>query len=243
MVNEPFRFFLLFVLEVSWFVNAARCTNLHFREWHQIKNEKVMTSFSGWTGSLTECGSTCDQRSDCTAFCYSDITSSCYVKGDMTSQQQLTHSSNVRCFGLVQGTCPLWDDYKLVGGRCVKLFTDPLGYVESRERCSADEAHLYHFKTRLEDEQPFLDLLAVYGFPPLPYNKIALWVGADDLQSEGNFVWSDGTPLANSADVWGVGEPNNYYQNEDCVVYWIGSYLLNDFPCTRETLFVCQLDL
>ena len=41
----------------------------------------------------------------------------------------------------------------------------------------------------------------------------AAWIGATDMNSEGNFQWVDGTPF--SYTNWYVGQPNNYNGNQD----------------------------
>ena len=41
------------------------------------------------------------------------------------------------------------------------------------------------------------------------------WIGANDVDSEGTWVWSDGTPFTYSG-FWATGEPNDWGSNEDC---------------------------
>lgn len=65
------------------------------------------------------------------------------------------------------------------------------------------------------------------------------WMGLNDLQKEGRYVWVAGTPL--SYVNWGNGEPNNQ-GNEDCGELnrfgpdggW------NDEPCDSALPFVCE---
>ena len=66
-----------------------------------------------------------------------------------------------------------------------------------------------------------------------------LLIGANDLSSEGNFEWFDGTPISYYNN-WGNGEPNNYNGNEDCTEMY-ASLLWNDAPCTsRNEKFICN---
>ena len=66
-----------------------------------------------------------------------------------------------------------------------------------------------------------------------------IWLGANDLEEEGKWVWaSDGAP----ADVgWYRGEPNNYNGLEHCMVMW-ETGALNDFPCGSDLMraYVCD---
>ena len=47
-----------------------------------------------------------------------------------------------------------------------------------------------------------------------------IWIGLNDLDSEGTYVFSDGTPMSEHWYIsnWAEGEPNNN-NNEDCVVF------------------------
>ncbi len=45
-----------------------------------------------------------------------------------------------------------------------------------------------------------------------------LWIGFDDVASEGHFVWSSGDPV--TFTYWAPGEPNNYQGNEDFVTIY-----------------------
>lgn len=65
------------------------------------------------------------------------------------------------------------------------------------------------------------------------------WIGLDDLDQEGAFTWSDGTPLDFTA--WNEGEPNNV-GDEDCVNLpnWTGG-LWNDLPCEELRPYICRM--
>ena len=67
------------------------------------------------------------------------------------------------------------------------------------------------------------------------------WLGLTDINSEGNFVWSDGSPF--KFKHWASGQPNNY-GNEDCV-HTLGflknhHYEWNDVNCTDCHRFTCK---
>jgi hypothetical protein len=76
------------------------------------------------------------------------------------------------------------------------------------------------------------------------------FLGGSDEQTEGVFVWDDGTPMQLTS--WNTGEPNNGLGmfEEDCVEM-LGSSngLWNDVPCAPSALttlgtfaFVCERD-
>ena len=66
------------------------------------------------------------------------------------------------------------------------------------------------------------------------------WIGASDLDEEGRFAWTDGSPF--DAAFWADGEPNNYDQREHCahLASWADG-LWNDIPCDAGMFYVCHV--
>ena len=72
------------------------------------------------------------------------------------------------------------------------------------------------------------------------------WIGGSDLEEEGVWKWTDCTPWEDM--FWAPGEPNNYGNNEGCLVQWQESSernpkqwnLWNDDVCSKETKFLCR---
>lgn len=65
----------------------------------------------------------------------------------------------------------------------------------------------------------------------------AWWIGYNDIQTEGTFLWRNGT---SSYTRWGSGEPDNYL-NEDCVEEnYSNTHLWNDAPCSTPFYFICE---
>ena len=65
----------------------------------------------------------------------------------------------------------------------------------------------------------------------------ALWIGYNDIDSEGNFTWIDGSGEGNYTN-WKTGEPNNQ-GTEDCAQMF-GSGLWNDRGCDYTRKIVCN---
>ncbi|GFS06050.1 CD209 antigen [Elysia marginata] len=71
------------------------------------------------------------------------------------------------------------------------------------------------------------------------------WVGLDDIDVEGQFVWhGDGSNLTAVQEkaVFSSGEPNNLGE-EDCVQFRAHVQKLNDLPCHHKFGFVCERSL
>ncbi len=57
------------------------------------------------------------------------------------------------------------------------------------------------------------------------------WIGYNDIASEGNFVWTDGSPV--SYINWADGEPNDAGGEDATVINWSG-ISWNDLPDNSE---------
>ncbi|XP_076821613.1 uncharacterized protein LOC143468345 isoform X3 [Clavelina lepadiformis] len=84
--------------------------------------------------------------------------------------------------------------------------------------------------------------------------EIGVWFGGNDIESEGNWVWQDQSPMPTSSasgefENWGDYDPNNFGGNQDCasalmlnvnVSYPAGSWVDNDCEITQFAF--CQAD-
>ncbi|XP_062066106.1 collectin-11 isoform X1 [Lepus europaeus] len=67
-----------------------------------------------------------------------------------------------------------------------------------------------------------------------------VFIGINDLEQEGAFVYSDRTPVQ-AFSKWRSGEPNNAYDEEDCVEM-VASGGWNDVACHITMYFLCEFD-
>uniref|UniRef100_UPI00398F2ECA collectin-11 n=1 Tax=Pristiophorus japonicus TaxID=55135 RepID=UPI00398F2ECA len=67
-----------------------------------------------------------------------------------------------------------------------------------------------------------------------------VFIGVNDLEEEGQFVFTDGSPLL-TFNKWRNGEPNNAYDEEDCAEM-VSSGGWNDVACHITMYFVCEFD-
>uniref|UniRef100_G1SVR4 Collectin-11 n=2 Tax=Oryctolagus cuniculus TaxID=9986 RepID=G1SVR4_RABIT len=67
-----------------------------------------------------------------------------------------------------------------------------------------------------------------------------VFIGINDLEQEGAFVYSDRTPVQ-AFSKWRGGEPNNAYDEEDCVEM-VASGGWNDVACHITMYFLCEFD-
>jgi len=77
------------------------------------------------------------------------------------------------------------------------------------------------------DEQAFLQTKAISTY----------WMGHNDLEEEGKFVWEVGNP---EYTFWCGGQPDNSGE-EDCTLYrWSGNGCWNDYKCNTGWYFICE---
>ncbi|CAH2246263.1 collectin-11 isoform X1 [Pelobates cultripes] len=67
-----------------------------------------------------------------------------------------------------------------------------------------------------------------------------VFIGINDLEKESHFVYSDRSPLQ-TFNKWRQGEPNNAYEEEDCVEM-VASGGWNDVSCLITMYFICEFD-
>ncbi|PVD31851.1 hypothetical protein C0Q70_07270 [Pomacea canaliculata] len=140
------------------------------------------------------------------------------------------------------GGCPVEKGYVLYHKHCLKFYTIGLDYQAARRRCEDDGAHLFHPKSSEEGGLALLSLMDTNGQQLNSSGR--WWVGADDIVTEGHFLWTDGSPLRTDSTLWARGQPDDYLSSEDCVeVLHNKVLLLNDNKCGETKAFICQADL
>lgn len=113
---------------------------------------------------------------------------------------------------------------------CYRLTSEAMSWTEARDDCADQGAHL-----AIVDEQPEND----YARALLSNGN--LWIGLNDLDTEGAFVWVNGKPPIFTH--WGVGEPNDgsLFEAEDCT-HLRNDGFWNDENCASEYRGVCELE-
>ncbi|XP_050711379.1 hepatic lectin-like [Eriocheir sinensis] len=136
-------------------------------------------------------------------------------------------------------TCP--GPFVPVHGYCVFLDHTVKGtWQEMREYCQS-----------LDSDLAILSSVKFY-FESLQYLKLtttkaAFWIGASDLDTEGQWLWIDGTPVVMGAPYWANYGCNNQIQpaggtNQNCAILEnYLSYYLNDVNCSYKANPFCVM--
>lgn len=72
----------------------------------------------------------------------------------------------------------------------------------------------------------------------------APWIGYNDMNKEGTWVWLDGGSTDPGTTAWNINEPNSSGGNEDCAHIWSTpgtKILLNDTLCKAKYHYICEI--
>lgn len=121
-------------------------------------------------------------------------------------------------------------------GHHYKVVHEPLSWKQAKKWCEDNGGHL----VIIENQQEHDALVQWLTRPNIPDS---LWVGATDEQTEGAWLWVDGTPVAFTK--WKKGEPDNHGGNKDAHFALMnvpdgGSW--DDTPAWQKAGFICEWD-
>ncbi|XP_067232917.1 C-type mannose receptor 2-like [Chanodichthys erythropterus] len=123
------------------------------------------------------------------------------------------------------------EGYLLFGEHCYHFESESVKtWQDAESYCVAQNGHL----VSIHDQETISFLTA--------HMSRSSWVGLNDIDREGTFVWTDGT----QADFlpWETNQPDNWQNNEDCVhirgTEHHDTGKINDLPCTATYPFICQ---
>ena len=79
-----------------------------------------------------------------------------------------------------------------------------------------------------------------------PLNNLSIqfvetvWIGGTDSTEEGSWTWTESTD-AMSFTAWGPDQPNNAYQNEDCLCLFLEhNFMWADRDCLTTYKYICE---
>ena len=120
---------------------------------------------------------------------------------------------------------------------CIWLSREKKNFAEAGHHCNQfPQSRLFEPKSRLQN-----DLVVTLVEMRQKEDQYA-WIGITDLLTEGTFTY-----LSSGKEVfftkWTTGEPNNFYEDEDCVNFLFKDRSWNDFGCSNKLHFICEIPL
>ena len=122
-----------------------------------------------------------------------------------------------------------WESFD---SHCYMFASNTLSWDEAWAACKSENSYMVELNYASEIQ---------YVAGHKSFHGETFWVGANDKETEGNFIWQKSSKKVN-ADFWRHGEPNNA-GNEDCVQMYSGAPAFgktNDVPCKTKAKFVCE---
>ncbi|XP_059365138.1 C-type lectin domain family 4 member E-like [Carassius carassius] len=128
------------------------------------------------------------------------------------------------------------------GGKCYYFSTVKMNWTRSRDHCVTLGGHLVIINSKTEQDFVTSNVEETH------------WIGLNDLETEGHWVWVNNQPVKDSVEFWmkrnnDISEPDNWTKfhpdGEDCAGlgdqyggtdFWMDTY------CFEEKRFVCEAD-
>jgi hypothetical protein len=169
----------------------------------------------------------CNDENDCTTDACDLLSGECaftpVTDGQACGVNTGCNRGKCQAGSCVQSPIADWSTFE---GHCYRFFNSSINWDGARSACQGFGADLISVGSA--GENSFAVSLAAGN---------VFFAGFNDVASEGNWLWSDGSP--NSFTNWGSGEPNNS-GNEDCLhIYTDGRW--NDIACSASQTYICEL--
>ncbi|KAJ8362333.1 hypothetical protein AAFF_G00379760 [Aldrovandia affinis] len=125
--------------------------------------------------------------------------------------------------------CP--EGWKQSNSKCYYFSTERKSWNASRSDCLKQRADLVIIESK--EEQDFISKHRRAG---------VFWIGLSDSETEGTWLWVDGTPLQKDKAFWRTGQPEDRDGSLDCVFTVRGQSEWADGRCGSNLTSVCKTD-
>ncbi|KAI8747668.1 brevican core protein [Biomphalaria glabrata] len=189
------------------------------------------------TRSKLECSSLClSQSLTCQHFLYDSVKQICLWGTDLSSAG-IKPSSGQRLYSQSTKYCDVALGYNSTimrtFGLCLKIFLSATDFSLANMSCSTIQGRLVMVKSNATKES----LLTIMQ----DMNMVRAWVGIDDIQSEGTYVWSDGSVLTPEQKIVYIPrQPDNFNNSQDCTVILKFNRGLDDAVCSNNETYICE---
>nr|XP_034322070.1 uncharacterized protein LOC117688290 [Crassostrea gigas] len=127
-----------------------------------------------------------------------------------------------------------WGQYQ---DHIYRLFLDNLPWADAEKQCEGING--YRAEIGSPDENNW-----ILNFIQNSHPYVSVWIGGNDLQNEGTFIWSRSGQAINWNN-WSGSNPDDTDSNENCIEFYTYSTYggkWNDRSCDTGIRFVCEKD-
>ncbi|BFZ06321.1 hypothetical protein BsWGS_09360 [Bradybaena similaris] len=170
----------------------------------------------------------------CYSFEYNEETSACTPAASVQNGKASVSPFDGYLFSSLQCSKP---GYKLHIQKnvatCIRLSKDNLNYTAASRSCQEEGSQLLTLKTQ--------DKLDLFNAARKPSHLV--WVGLDDMRSEGVYQWIDDQTIVTPdfrEKLFGLAQPDNRDKVEHCCVYDLKYSPLNDVNCQMRLQYYCE---
>jgi len=122
-------------------------------------------------------------------------------------------------------TCGTWTSE---GDKCFQLFTSALSWADSQTSCETNGGDLASIESQAEQDAVFA----------LTAGGADTWIGANDILSNQEWLWSSNFATLDSYNNWWTNRPKDN-ENQDCVkMKTTGTW--DNVICSKSLQYVCQ---
>nr|AQY54447.1 immulectin 11 [Hepialus xiaojinensis] len=118
-----------------------------------------------------------------------------------------------------------------------KVHKSPKYWTEAVSTCKYEGGYLV-----VPESQGEIDFLVKLIENQLSGDTTGVFVGIHDMFIEGNFMTVKADSISDIFDNWAAGEPDDFQDNEDCVLLHRNSKYY-DYDCKRKFPFICKKTL
>ncbi|XP_050412516.1 C-type mannose receptor 2 [Patella vulgata] len=207
-------------------INIPTTTNIMYKN-HKLDDNVVMDYSLSYEGvTPIECGRLCSSIPGCRLFNYQN--NSCSILNTVNHGLGSVTVNSIYVDVTVKETCQLPGYTAYIGGLfCIKPVEQPASdWMASNTTCNEDGGYLLIMRSVVFDVKKYV--LETINLPEIPY-----WIGGNDLDVDGVWKWSDGSPIISGA--WSPGNPSNV---GECLM--LHGLAFNDAGCGNILPFICE---
>ena len=198
------------------------------------QSQGITVSASYGRGTIASCAAQCLSVFTTGYFVHNKATLQCNCGHTLTStplSQGDVLYKNHHCDSSVD-----FNEFTIETGEvlCLKFDSTPLPYLDAVNYCSALSSRVFVADT---DDKLYL-IRTEFGASK------NVWIGLDDIQEDGKFVWADGREMTatETSQLFLSTQPDGGTSENCVVIYWFQN-VLHDVGCSPDYHFICELSI